>query len=46
MSSIGLNRREFVDTKIREAFGKRGRDITVDEMFADLVSDGRKRSVH
>ncbi len=44
MSSIGHNgRQKFVEGKIREAFGQR--DMTVDEMIADLAREGRSTSV-
>ena len=45
MSSIGHNgRNKFdIDGKIRETFGRR--NMTVDEMFADLAREGRTTSV-
>jgi hypothetical protein len=44
MSSIGLNRRQqFVEGKIREAFGKR--DMDIDQMIEDLARDGRSTKI-
>ena len=44
MGNIGMNRRQqFVEGKIREAFGKR--DMDVDQMIQDLAREGRSTSV-
>ena len=45
MSNIGLNRRihKFVEGKTREAFGRR--DMDADQMFEDLVREGRSTNV-
>ena len=45
MGDIGHNRRmKFVEAKSRQAFGKRNMDP--DEMFADLVREGRTLNIH
>ena len=46
MSFNGRDANAFLDAKIQERFGKRGSDITADEMIADLVSEGRSSRVN